>query len=144
MDQPSSLTDNLFFLSGVMTNRLSYRIKRSFRNAGIDVTTEQFSILALLWYKEGYNQQEIANILQRDKTTITRVLDKMFSKNLLVRVPDPNDSRSKLIYLTRSGKDLQAQCVDITGKEYARVMQGIPERESRQVVEVLKKIIANL
>ena len=105
MRTPQDISDNIMFLSGLITNTLANNINRSFREAGIEITIEQFSILALLWYKEGYNQQEIAVAMKRDKTTIARVIRNMFEKNLLVKVPDCNDRRNNLIYLTKKGKE---------------------------------------
>lgn len=144
MRYPESLLDNVLFLCGVINNRISRKINHSFRNAGIDITLEQFAVMALLWYKEGYNQQEIADTLKRDKTTITRVLGKMFDKNLLVKVPDRKDSRNNLIYLTKLGKDLQHKCVDITGNQYNKLVKDITDEEITITLNVLNKILRNI
>jgi DNA-binding MarR family transcriptional regulator len=144
MKTPESISANILFLTGLITNRLTYSINRSFREANIDITLEQFSILALLWYREGRNQKEIAGELNRDKTTVTRTLDKMFEKNLLVKVPDQVDRRKNLIYLTSKGKELQERCIRITGEFYIKAHIDITEQEMEGTISVLNRVISNI
>ena len=144
MKTPESISANILFLTGLITNRLTYSINRSFREAEIDITLEQFSILTLLWYKEGRNQQELANELSRDKTTVTRTLKNMFGKNLLVKVPDKSDRRNNLIYLTNKGKELQERCIRITGNYYVRALDNLSEPEVDYAIVALNKILSNI
>ena len=144
MKTPESISANILFLTGLITNRLTYSINRSFREAEIDITLEQFSILTLLWYKEGRNQQELANELSRDKTTVTRTLKNMFGKNLLVKVPDKTDRRNNLIYLTNKGKELQERCIRITGNYYVRALDNLSEPEVDYAIGALNKILSNI
>jgi DNA-binding MarR family transcriptional regulator len=140
----NNIGGNILFLTGLITNRLNNRINRSFREADIDITAEQFSILALLWYREGYNQQELAEALSRDKTTIARVLGNMFDKNLLVKVPNGSDRRSNLVYLTRKGRELQEKCIRITGEYYVKALENISDENLERAVGVLNEIIINI
>jgi DNA-binding MarR family transcriptional regulator len=144
MKTPESISANILYLTGLITNRLTYSINRSFREAEIDITVEQFSILALLWYREGRNQKDLANELNRDKTTVTRILDKMFEKNLLVKVPDMTDRRNNLIYLTNKGKELQGRCIKLTGEYYIRALNDLSEKELEIATVVLNKIAGNI
>jgi DNA-binding MarR family transcriptional regulator len=144
MKAPESISANILFLTGLITNRLTYSINRSFREAEIDITLEQFSILTLLWYREGRNQQELANELSRDKTTVTRTLRNMFEKNLLVKVPDKTDRRNNLIYLTKKGKEHQGRCIRITGDYYVKALNNLSEPEVENAIVALNKIVSNI
>ena len=135
---------NLLFLAGKITNSLANTFNRMFRQAGLEITVEQFSILALLWYKEGMNQQEIANAINRDKTTITRVLENMFRKNLLVKATDQADRRSKRIFLTQKGKELQEKSLQMTSEIYMKAMENLEDKEAGIALKVLNTISANL
>lgn len=135
---------NILYLAGTITNSLSNMFNRMFRQARIDITVEQFSVLALLWYKEGMNQQEIANSLNRDKTTITRVLENMFRKNLLVKATDQADRRNKRIFLTQKGKELQDKSLQLTNGVYTKVMANLDEGEMKSTLKVLNTINENL
>ncbi len=144
MKTPDNISDDIMFLTGLIINSLTKNINKSFREAGIDITIEQFSILALLWYKEGYSQQQIADSIRRDKTTVARVTGNMFEKNLLVKIPDCNDRRKNLIYLTKKGKELQDRCVKITDGYYIKALADISDAEIDKTVKVLNKIAMNI
>lgn len=143
-DPSQDISRNILFIAASITNSLANTFNRAFRQAGLDITVEQFSILGLLWYKEGLNQQEIAEFLNRDKTTITRVLDNMFKKNLLVKAVDQADRRNKRIYLTSKGKELQYSSVQIAGEIYMKALENLNEKDIEPTLKVLKTIEANL
>lgn len=104
MSSPRSLETNVLFLAGEASHMLHGAITAAFKGKKIGVTVEQFSILVLLFYQNGINQQEIGLRLNRNKTTITRVIANMERKKMIVRMTDKADARGKLIFLTAKGK----------------------------------------
>ena len=142
--KPESLKDNIGYLTGDISHRLYQNVSRIFRENKFKVTIEQFSVLTLLWYEDGLRQQDIADQLNRDKTTITRVIDNMIKQNLVVKVPDKNDKRVYGIYLTHYGKELENKMVMATGEVYIKMLQGLPDEEIEQVTGILNKIVNNL
>ncbi|WP_416864740.1 MAG: MarR family winged helix-turn-helix transcriptional regulator [Imperialibacter sp.] len=143
MKAPNSLEDNLLFQISEVAKLLHKRLTMAFEEGGFDVTPEQFSILALLWYKEGINQQDIANELRRDKTTIARIINNMINRNLIVKIPDQLDKRNNLIYLTKKGKESQTEMVATSGKVYVQTMQRLPAKDVAVSLSVLKQITKN-
>ena len=109
-----------------------------------DVTVEQFGVLAVLWYQDGINQKGIAESLNRDKTTITRIIETMLKRNLIVKVPDQLDGRSNLIFLTQKGKALQREMVESSGEVYVQALKDLSEPEVSSCLKVLKRIKRNL
>ena len=101
---PNSLENNVIFLADKFSHLFHHALTVAFKKHRIPVTVEQFSILALLFYKNGINQQEISVLLNRDKTTVARVIVNMEKNKLILRMTDRNDNRGKLIYLTDQGK----------------------------------------
>ena len=144
MQAPHSLDTNVLFLCGQITKRVHEQLTREFTNRGFNVTVEQFSILAYLWYAEGANQQELSEALDRDKTTIARVIRNMEIKDLLVRVNDKDDQRVKRIYLTESGKKLQDEMVEASARVYGKALNNLGDKELKAALELLQKINSNL
>jgi DNA-binding MarR family transcriptional regulator len=144
MKAPDSLENNLLFQIGEVARLLHKNLAQAFEEEGFGVTPEQFSVLALLWYKEGINQQDIANELRRDKTTIARMIENMVKRNLIVKVPDQLDKRNNLVYLTKKGKELQNEMVQTSGFAYFKTMQHLTPREVAAGLAVLKKLTKNL
>ena len=83
-------------------------------------------------------------ICHRDKPTITRIIDSLENKSLVVRVSDQIDHRIKRVVLTKSGKQLFYDVLPIMEKTREEVRGKIPEEEIEIFKNVLSKIIKNL
>jgi DNA-binding MarR family transcriptional regulator len=78
-------------------------IQVKIKEHGINITFEMLEVMSCLWRQDGINQQEIAGITLRDKSSMTYLLDNLVKRKLVHRVEDENDRRNKLIYLQRKG-----------------------------------------
>lgn len=128
------------YLSNVMRNSLT----RAFQEQGYDITHAQWLILMMLWLKDGRRQNELTQIIYKEKTTITRVIDTLEKKNLLVRVPDQTDKRNKFVYLTKGGKELRNHLTPIVIELNKQASAGLSEIELETLKNVLNKIYSNL
>ena len=141
--EPSSLNENIVYLTGKLSKVFQQKMQQAFSEQGFKVTTEQFTILAHLWYRDGLRQQEIAEAIDRDKTTVSRVLDTMVKQNLIHRVPG-EDKRERLIHLTKHGAAIRDQLVIISGDIYMKTLSEIDEPDIKTSIETLNKLIKNL
>ena len=57
-------------------------LQKNFRQAGLDITIEQWSILYHLWKEDCLSQQELCNRTFRDKPSITRLIDNLEKQKL--------------------------------------------------------------
>lgn len=144
MKDPKSLKNNILFLTGQITKRVHEAVTSGFRNEGFNVTVEQFTVLSSLWYEEGINQQMLAEQLDRDKTTIARIVQNMEKKSLLVRIPDKDDQRNKLIYLTARGKELQEKLARTAGEVYVKALNSLEQKDLDRAIQILTHISKNL
>ena len=141
---PTSLSDNIPYLIGDIEHRVYQQLTGIFRENQVKATLEQFTALSILWYDDGLKQQEIAERLNRDKTTITRMINNMVRKNMVVKVPDKSDHRAFLIYLTHLGRQLQEQLMLLSGPVYLKMMKGLKKDEISSGIALLNKILGNL
>lgn len=132
------------FITGKASIAIARRLHRNFKQVNIEISAEQWSILYQLWNEEGLSQQEIANSTFRDKPSITRLLNNMEKQNLVVRIPHQVDKRTKLIYLTKKGKDLKKDAMEQADQTVKEALQGVSEEEVKVCYEVLKKVFDNL
>lgn len=144
METPKSLDENIIFQIGETSRLFHKRVTTIFSERRFNVTVEQFGVLALLWYKEGVKQQDIADGLKRNKTTITRIVENMINRNLIVKVPDQLDKRNKLIYLTQKGKALQKKMVESSGLVYYQTISNITSKDIDKCLVILKQMMKNL
>jgi DNA-binding MarR family transcriptional regulator len=119
-------------------------LQRIFAASGHDITVEQWMILLLLWMHNGLSQQQIVQGTGKDKGTISPQIDALEKKNLLVRVPDPTDKRRNLLYLTRTGKNLEHELVPLGIQNIQQAQAGIPEDDMQTCKRVLRTLSKNL
>ena len=64
-------------LNGKVSMAINRKLSRNFRQEGIDISPEQWTILLSLWEKDGVTQQELCNATFKDKPSMTRLIDNM-------------------------------------------------------------------
>jgi DNA-binding MarR family transcriptional regulator len=120
------------------------RLNQNFRNAGYDITTEQYRVLVNLWNKDGQNQQELAEGMGKNKASITRLINGLEKRNLAVRVPNSLDNRNKFIYLTNKGKQIPEALADLAKQTLSEAQVGISKEKIEMCKDILCEVFDNL
>jgi len=129
----------------VKTGRLiENRLKINFEKNNIDITPQQWSVLTYLWNEDGITQQQLANAFSKDKTSMTRLLNNMEKKELIIRKQDAKDKRNKRILLTYKSKLIKKDTIKIAEKTLVETLVGIDHDNLKLSKKVLKKINNNL
>ncbi|HWJ27981.1 MAG TPA: MarR family transcriptional regulator [Flavisolibacter sp.] len=119
-------------------------IQLKLRQNNFDLTFEMLQILALLWRKDGINQQEIADRTVKEKASMTYLLDNLSKRKLVVRKEDEQDRRNKLIFLTAKGADLKDKIEPWVKEMYLLASKNIPIDKIAICIEVLTAMRKNL
>ena len=101
-------------------------------------------VLGPIWELESASQKELGEICLKDKTSITRIIDALEEKNLVVRVEDQIDHRIKRVVLTNAGKQLFYDVLPIMEKTREEVRANISDNDIDIFKSVLSKILKNL
>ena len=125
------------------TRSLGTNLQRIFKSYGFDITVEQWMILLVLWKQNGQTQKEIANIIGKDKGTISPQLDGLEKRDLIMRFQDKNDKRRNVVCLTQKGKDLEKELIPLGFANIKIAQYGIPEEDLKTCMEVLRKVCRN-
>ncbi|MBO7468685.1 MAG: MarR family transcriptional regulator [Bacteroidales bacterium] len=132
----------------VYVNILNSRIKKCFfddlQNNGINVTPEQYLVLDILWENQPLSQQKIADMIQKDKNSVTKIIDSLEKKNLVSRIVDKNDRRINIIELTEEGRNLEKIATDVAIKFMNDVVQGIDKQDLDSYMKVMRQMKNNL
>lgn len=105
----------------------------------LDLTYPQYLVMLTLWEFGEQSVGEIGAKLFLDSGTLTPLLKRLQSKNLIERARSQNDERSVIITLTNQGRALEHQavnvpqhisgCLNLTAEEIA-VLQKIAKHIS--------------
>lgn len=137
--------DEVFdILVGKISTAINRTFLRTFAVEGIDITTEQWSVLACLWQEDKVTQQTLCRLTSKDKPSMTRLIDKLEKSNLVTRVSDHNDRRTNLIHLTSAGISLKNKVTELVQMIASKTLSNITDDELNTCRSVLRKIMANL
>jgi DNA-binding MarR family transcriptional regulator len=132
------------FITGMASTALARRLQKNFKQANLEITIEQWSVLYHLWKEDGLSQQELCNRSFRDKPSITRLVDNLEKLQLVKRVASTDDRRINLIYLTDSGQQLQDETMNMANQTLNEALEGVSKADVEMCKEVLQKVYDNL
>lgn len=95
-----------------------------------------------LYRRDGQTQQSLARTAVKDKAAITRLLNGLEKKNIVLRIPDRNDKRSNLVYLTNKAKELKPHLVGFVEEMLDEAGQGIDPDEMTRCRATINSIFA--
>jgi len=108
------------------------------------VTRAQWAVLARLDRFEGLKQAELAEMLDLQPITLTRLLDRLCDSGLIERRADPNDRRAKRLFLTDAARPLLEQLGALGEEVMTATLAGVPREAVEQIVAQLAIVKENL
>ena len=107
------------------------------------LTVDQALTLMVLNKHPALSQQQVAELVFKDKASITRIIELLVQKGLLSRAMHPTDRRKFDLSLTAAGQHTLAQLAGTIELNQRTALQGLDEAELAQFRATLQKIIAN-
>ncbi|QNF34670.1 MarR family transcriptional regulator [Adhaeribacter swui] len=104
-------------------------IEHEFDSSGIDLNFREYVFLNFLFTGQELIQQDLAEILKKDKSAVLRSIDVLVKKNLVTRIPHSQDRRKKKLQLTHTGTNLFKKAQTIAEKVFAQLQQGLTPEE---------------
>ena len=132
------------FITGKASTAIARRLQKNFKESGLDITIEQWSVLYHLWKEEGQSQQQLCERTFRDKPSITRLVDNLEKSKLVKRVASKNDRRSNLIFLTKDGKILEEKTMEVANRTLNEALEGVTNSQIEVAKTVLQMVYDNL
>jgi DNA-binding MarR family transcriptional regulator len=131
-------------INGMATTAVARRLQKNFRNAGLEITIEQWSVLYHLWKEDSLSQQELGLRTFRDKASITRLIDNLEKLGLVIRVASTTDRRINLVCLTDAAKPLQEMTYHLANQTMNEALSHITKEEIEIVKSVFQRVYDNL
>ena len=132
------------FITGKASTAIARRLQKNFKQANIDITIEQWSVLYHLWKEDGQSQQQLCDATFRDKPSITRLVDNLEKLKLVKRIADKDDRRKNLIYLTKEAQVLEEKTVEVANQTLNESLEGVINANIEIAKMVLQKVYDNL
>jgi len=117
-------------------------LRKEFLKNGYDITIDNFAILSRLWKQDNLSQQQLCELTCKNKSNLTRILDTMEKKDMIIRKPNPTDRRSFSIELTNYSYSLK-DSITLIAQEYSdKIFDTITETDIENLNHIFSKLNA--
>lgn len=108
----------------------------------LGITYTQYVTLLVLWEKDNLTVKELGIKLHLDSGTLTPLLKKLESMDIIVRLRDKEDERNVYVKLTDKGSEMKEKALQIPNKVFCET--GLSLEEVISLRESLKHLLVNL
>ena len=136
--------DHFGFLTGRVSRLIDYKVEAEKAKRMYSFPNSCMGILANLWAQDGIKQQDLADDMIRNKSSITKMILALEKDGLITRQIDEHDKRQKRIYLTKEGKEFKEFIIKKAKKGEKQAIKGLTQKEVITAKKVLQTIYNNL
>lgn len=133
--------NNLFQLLNEINKELKKYYYTELEKNGISLPIEQLNVLQFINANNGVKQQDIADATGKDKTTITRFLDVMLKKGLILKKDSKIDTRQKIITISKKGREILNKTIDINNMFNKNIENTLSNKELQNFKKNLKALL---
>jgi MarR family transcriptional regulator for hemolysin len=101
------------------------------------ISRAQWAVLLRIDRTEGLKQSELAEMLDLQPISLTRLLDRLAHNGLIERRSDPNDRRANRLYLKPAAKPLLGRLSELGADMMETVLEGL---DAKAVDRMLKEL----
>jgi MarR family transcriptional regulator, transcriptional regulator for hemolysin len=123
----------------------AHALRKAFdrRAVGLGVTRAQWKVLFRLERQPGLRQIELADMLDIEPITLSRIVDRLEEGGLVQRVPDPADRRAWRLHVTAKAQPLIAKLRAVADEMIAEAFAGIDPKDIQITRAVLGRVREN-
>ena len=123
----------------VASNRASRWVARSYE-ARFGLSIWQWRVVAVLGGAERLTAQDLAARTAMDKVTVSRAVNALIDRGLVIKSKHERDGRSALLALTDEGRSVYDEVAPIALKHEADLLEGFSESEIAQLTDILLRL----
>ena len=112
--------------------------------ARFGITRAQWAVLAKVERNEGMKQSELAEQMEMQPITLTRLIDKLCGNSWIERRGDETDRRVNRLYLRKAGRQLLGKLSGLRSELTATALEGINPAEAYRLLAQLQSIKENV
>ncbi|MGH6737936.1 MAG: MarR family winged helix-turn-helix transcriptional regulator [Bradyrhizobium sp.] len=139
---PGSVDMNFLFTLGEVQ-----RLVRAYADkaaARFGITRAQWAVLAKVERSEGMKQTELAEQMEMQPITLTRLIDKLCDSGWIERRGDENDRRVNRLFLRKAGRQLLGKLSGLRSELTATALDGISPVDAQRLLSQMESIKENV
>lgn len=106
----------------------------------LGLTRSQWLVLTRLHRKPGASQSELAEMLEIEKATAGRLIDRLEANGWVVRAPDAADRRINRVYMTEKAERMNRSIRPIAEDMVAEALSDLSAAERDRLIDLLSRV----
>lgn len=107
-----------------------------------ELSASEHQICMFLYYHKFVSQDDVAQNLLMDKTTVAKALDRLNAKNMVAREPDPSNKRKNRLFLLPNANNLVEGLVKLYDEWAKKVFSCLSQEEGEQFDNLSNRLCA--
>lgn len=128
----------IYFNTNALVRKINNRWDQAF--AQFDLSPAHGYLLRLILENPGLSQRDIAEELRLDKSTVTRFIEKLEQRGLLIRQASEDDQREKVVHPTKKAQAIQNSLESLGDELYATMCSVIGKKNMKDFVTTVREI----
>lgn len=131
---------------GFLIHDAARLMRRNFEQRGSEfgLSAAQWRLLVRLVKEEGVAQARLAELLEIEPISVSRLLDRMEEGGWIERRQGSSDRRVRMIFPTGKALEAFSKVKAVAGEVYERALAGLSDEERLATVHGLRTIVDNL
>ena len=135
----------VYFISRTKKKMIRFIEKKLHQNGMNDLIPSHGNILTALYESDGrLTMKKIAEIIGKDKSTVTPLVNKLLSIGYIKKEKDEKDKRITYIMLTNKGREIETKYNNISSEVYKTAYKDFSEEEKETFLKLLRKLNNNI
>ncbi|MBW7452981.1 MarR family winged helix-turn-helix transcriptional regulator [Paenibacillus sepulcri] len=109
-----------------------------------EVTPDQWGIICVLDGERATSQKELAEAIDRDQTTVVRMIYSLEKKGIVKRIQNDSDKRSHNLFLSDKGMGLKIKLLPIVKAAHDYVTKNLSKEELLVLHALLDKLYSSV
>jgi len=131
---------------GFLISDVSRLLRRVYdrRVEPLGLTRAQWRVLVHVYRREGVSQTALAQVLEIEKPTLGKLVDRLEEKGWVERQIEARDQRARRLVITDRARPLIDQMEDLANGVHADALDGVADDETDQLHDTLMAVKSNL
>jgi DNA-binding MarR family transcriptional regulator len=118
-------------------------VNRALHDGQCEISYDQWLVLKVLVTDQGLSQIDLSKLTKKEPASISRILKLLEEKDLIQRISDKKNKRTKRIYISIKGKENHQKAQRIFNIIAKKAFEGVYDQELNLFVRILDKIEDN-
>ncbi|CTQ46956.1 hypothetical protein ROS1_53040 [Roseibium sp. ROS1] len=132
----------LLYLLAASSEAASHQFHLRVRELGLRVP--EWRVLACLFDQDGLMITQLAKYSLLEQSRMTRIVDQMEKRGLVVRKSDKGDGRRVRVHLTDAGQKLSSEVVEEAREHERTLLSALNQSDADRIKPSLERLLASL